>query len=204
MELEERVSELERRLEEMFVRGVILESDPVNKRVVVSYGTTEKPMKTGWLPVKPIRAGKAIVWWWPEVGEGVTVLSPGDLRFGEVFPASYHTERPAPSDDPDLFLVEFGDGSKVSHHRETHLLELVNMGDVEATIEGNVTGLIKGTTTVTCEKSVSVTAKGAIDVTTEQTLTVKSAAAMQLATDADMTLKAGGNMKLEASRIDFN
>lgn len=220
MELEERVSELERRLEEMFVRGVILESDPVNKRVVVSYGTTEKPMKTGWLPVKPIRAGKAIVWWWPEVGEGVTVLSPGDLRFGEVFPASYHTERPAPSDDPDLFLVEFGDGSKVSHHRETHLLELVNMGDVEATIEGNVTGLIKGnldatvegdavtlvkgTATVTCEKSASVTAKGAIDVTTEQTLTVKSAAAMQLATDADMTLKAGGNMKLEASRIDFN
>ncbi|MDF5667829.1 phage baseplate assembly protein V [Vibrio sp. 945] len=220
MDLEERVSELERKLEEVFVRGIIEESNPVERWVVVSYGTEESPMKTGKLPVKPIRSGKAIVWWFPEVGEAVTVISPGDLRFGEVFPGSYYSERPAPSDDPDLFLVEFGDGSKVSHHRGTHKLELINMGDVEATIEGNVTGLIKGNvtailekdltatvkgnTTVNCDKNVSVTAKGAIDVHTDQTLTVKSAGAMSLATDADMDVKAGGNMTFSASRIDFN
>lgn len=220
MDLEERVSELERKLEEVFVRGIIVESNSVERWVVVSYGTEESPMKTGKLPVKPIRSGKAIVWWFPEVGEAVTVISPGDLRFGEVFPGSYYSERPAPSDDPDLFLVEFGDGSKVSHHRGTHKLELINMGDVEATIEGNVTGLIKGNVTATvekdlsatvkgkatvnCDKNVSVTAKGAIDVHTDQTLTVKSAGAMSLATDADMEVKAGGNMKFTASRIDFN
>ncbi|HII4363182.1 hypothetical protein CGG80_22510 [Vibrio parahaemolyticus] len=220
MDLEERVSELERKLEEVFIRGVILESNSIERWVVVSYGTEESPMQTGKLPVKPIRSGKAIVWWFPEVGEAVTVISPGDLRFGEVFPGSYYSERPAPSDDPDLFLVEFGDGSKVSHHRGTHKLELINMGDVEATIEGNVTGTIKGTAnatfekdltatvkgnaTVNCDKTVSVTAKGAIHVHTEQALTVKSAGAMSLATDADMEVKAGGNMKFTASRIDFN
>ncbi|EJB5271369.1 phage baseplate assembly protein V [Vibrio vulnificus] len=220
MDLEERVSELERKLEEVFVRGIIEESNPVERWVVVSYGTEESPMKTGKLPVKPIRSGKAIVWWFPEVGEAVTVISPGDLRFGEVFPGSYYSERPAPSDDPDLFLVEFGDGSKASHHRGTHKLELINMGDVEVTIEGNVTGLIKGNVTaivekditatvkgnatVNCDKNVSVTAKGSIDVHTDQTLTVKSAGAMSLATDADMDVTAGGNMTFSASRIDFN
>ncbi|HCG6617812.1 TPA: phage baseplate assembly protein V [Vibrio parahaemolyticus] len=196
MDLEERVSELERKLEEVFIRGVILESNSIERWVVVSYGTEESPMQTGKLPVKPIRSGKAIVWWFPEVGEAVTVISPGDLRFGEVFPGSYYSERPAPSDDPDLFLVEFGDGSKISHHRGTHKMELLNEGDVVATVKGN--------TTLNCEKQVSVTAKGAIDVHTEQTLTVKSAGAMSLATDADMEVKAGGNMKFTASRIDFN
>ncbi|MBY7933451.1 phage baseplate assembly protein V [Vibrio fluvialis] len=220
MDLEERISELERKLEEVFIRGVIIESNSIERWVVVSYGTEESPMKTGKLPVKPIRSGKAIVWWFPEVGEAVTVISPGDLRFGEVFPGSYYSERPAPSDDPDLFLVEFGDGSKVSHHRGTHKLELVNMGDVEAMIEGNLTGTVKGTTnatfdldvtahvkgnaTVNCDKDVSVTAKGAIDVQTNQTLTVQSAGAMSLSTDANMELKAVGSMKLTASRIDFN
>ncbi|MFA0266835.1 phage baseplate assembly protein V [Vibrio cyclitrophicus] len=204
MDLEERVSELERKLEEVFVRGIIEESNPVERWVVVSYGTEESPMKTGKLPVKPIRSGEAIVWWFPEVGEAVTVISPGDLRFGEVFPGSYYSERPAPSDDPDLFLVEFGDGSKISHHRGTHKLVLINMGDVTATVEGDVAVAVKGNTTVNCDKNVSVTAKGAIDVHTDQTLTVKSAGAMSLSTDADMEVKAGGNMKFTASRIDFN
>ncbi|MDG2757481.1 phage baseplate assembly protein V, partial [Vibrio parahaemolyticus] len=171
MDLEERVSELERKLEEVFIRGVILESNSIERWVVVSYGTEESPMQTGKLPVKPIRSGKAIVWWFPEVGEAVTVISPGDLRFGEVFPGSYYSERPAPSDDPDLFLVEFGDGSKVSHHRGTHKLELINMGDVEATIEGNVTGLVKGDVTATVEGSVTGLVKGDVTATVEGSVT---------------------------------
>ncbi|MCC3798260.1 phage baseplate assembly protein V [Vibrio parahaemolyticus] len=168
MELDERISELERKFEEFFVRGIIVESNSVERWVIVSYGADENPMTTGRLPVKPFRSGKAIVWWFPEVGEAVTVISPGDLRFGEVFPGSYYSERPAPSDDPDLFLVEFGDGSKISHHRGTHKLELINMGDVEATIEGNVTGLIKGDVTATVEGNLTGTVKGTTNATFEQ------------------------------------
>ncbi|HAS6073717.1 TPA: phage baseplate assembly protein V [Vibrio vulnificus] len=171
MELDERISELERKFEEFFVRGIIVESNSVERWVIVSYGADENPMTTGRLPVKPFRSGKAIVWWFPEVGEAVTVISPGDLRFGEVFPGSYYSERPAPSDDPDLFLVEFGDGSKISHHRGTHKLELINMGDVEATIEGNVTGLIKGDVTATVEGNLTGTVKGTTNATFEQNVT---------------------------------
>ncbi|NAX31980.1 phage baseplate assembly protein V [Vibrio sp. V37_P2S8PM304] len=128
MDLEQRVSELERKLEEVFVRGIIVESNSSERWVVVSYGDEDNPMTTGKLPVKPIRSGKAVVWWFPEEGEAVTVISPGDLRFGEVFPGSYYSERPAPSDDPELFLVEFGDGSKVSHHRGTQQMDIDNVG----------------------------------------------------------------------------
>ncbi|MFZ6043731.1 phage baseplate assembly protein V [Vibrio natriegens] len=212
MDLEERVSELERKLEEVFIRGVILESNSIERWVVVSYGTEESPMQTGKLPVKPIRSGKAIVWWFPEVGEAVTVISPGDLRFGEVFPGSYYSERPAPSDDPDLFLVEFGDGSKISHHRGTHKLELINMGDVEATIEGNVTGLVKGDVAVTVEGNLTGTVKGTTNATFDQDVTahvkgnatvncdkavsVTAKGPIDVQTNQTLTVKSAGAMSL--------
>lgn len=200
MDLEERVSELERKLEEVFIRGVILESNSIERWVVVSYGTEESPMQTGKLPVKPIRSGKAIVWWFPEVGEAVTVISPGDLRFGEVFPGSYYSERPAPSDDPDLFLVEFGDGSKVSHHRGTHKLELINMGDVEATIEGNVTGLVKGDVTATVEGSVTGLVKGDVAVTVEGNLTGTVKGTTNATFDQDVTAHVKGNATVNCDK----
>ncbi|EOS8341149.1 phage baseplate assembly protein V [Vibrio parahaemolyticus] len=212
MDLEERVSELERKLEEVFIRGVILESNSIERWVVVSYGTEESPMQTGKLPVKPIRSGKATVWWFPEVGEAVTVISPGDLRFGEVFPGSYYSERPAPSDDPDLFLVEFGDGSQVSHHRGTHKLELINMGDVEATIEGNVTGLVKGDVAVTVEGNLTGTVKGTTNATFDQDVTahvkgnatvncdkavsVTAKGPIDVQTNQTLTVKSAGAMSL--------
>ncbi len=200
MDLEERVSELERKLEEVFIRGVILESNSIERWVVVSYGTEESPMQTGKLPVKPIRSGKAIVWWFPEVGEAVTVISPGDLRFGEVFPGSYYSERPAPSDDPDLFLVEFGDGSKVSHHRGTHKLELINMGDVEATIQGNVTGLVKGDVTATVEGSVTGLVKGDVAVTVEGNLTGTVKGTTNATFDQDVTAHVKGNATVNCDK----
>ncbi|MEL7401723.1 MAG: phage baseplate assembly protein V, partial [Pseudomonadota bacterium] len=158
------------------------------------------PMQTGKLPVKPIRSGKAIVWWFPEVGEAVTVISPGDLRFGEVFPGSYYSERPAPSDDPDLFLVEFGDGSKVSHHRGTHKLELINMGDVEATIEGNVTGLVKGDVTATVEGSVTGLVKGDVAVTVEGNLTGTVKGTTNATFDQDVTAHVKGNATVNCDK----
>ena len=50
---------------------------------------------------------------------------------GEVYPGSYHVDRPAPSDNPSMFLVEFGDGSSVEHDRESHVLKIVNVGDMD-------------------------------------------------------------------------
>lgn len=130
MDVEARIAELERRLDESFVRGKICDVDPGAWRVRVAYGTDDAPQKTAWLPVKPIRSGKAIVWWFPEVDEGVTVLSPGDLRLGEVWPGSYYSDRPPPTTNPDEFHVEFGDGSYIIQNRARKSLTIVNAGDV--------------------------------------------------------------------------
>lgn len=134
--LEERVSELERQFAQSYVRGKVSEIDPDNWCVKVAYGTDEKPMFTAWLPVKPIRSGKAVVWWFPEADEGVTVLSPGDLRLGEVWPGSYHNDRPPPTTNPNELFIAFGDGSKVVHNRESHQLDVMNEGDLTIYAKG--------------------------------------------------------------------
>ncbi len=155
-EILQRINDLERAVSETVVRGKISEIDPNKQLVRVAYGSAEKPMLTAWLPVKPLRSGKAIVWWFPEIGEGVTVISPGNLLLGEVYPGSYHGEFPAPSNNPELFLVEFGDGSKVSHDRENGKLTVVNVGDVEITTQQNLTINTTGNATVNAEKKVSI------------------------------------------------
>jgi phage baseplate assembly protein V len=137
MDVLQRLEELERRVAQMVVRGTIAEVDPVNVVARVQYGPG---MTTGWLPWKPIRTGKAIVWWCPEVGEGATVISEGDLALGEILPGSYHKDFVAPSSDPDLFLVQYGDGGSVSYDRKAHLhrLDLPAGGRAEVVAPGGV------------------------------------------------------------------
>lgn len=154
-----RIEELERRVGQMVIRGKIAEVDPAKHVARVAYGPKGKQL-TGWLQWKPMRTGKAITWWCPEVGEGVTVISEGDLALGEILPGSYHAEFPAPSDNPDEYLVHFGDGSKVSHNRSTHKLEVVNVGDVNITTQQNITVTSTGTATVDAGEDVNVKCKG--------------------------------------------
>lgn len=136
-----RIGELERRQNQMVVRGKVAELDAKKQRVKVSYGVG---LVSGWLPWKPLRAGKAVVWWCPEVGEGVTVISGGDVSLGEVFPGSYHDDFPAPSDDPDVFHVNFGDDSTIEYNRSSHTLDVVIKGDVKAEVEGKTELTAKG------------------------------------------------------------
>lgn len=159
-ELFKRVEELERRVGQMVVRGKIKEVDLDKALARVEYGPEQV---TAWLPWKPIRTGKAIVWWSPEVGEGVTVISEGDLTLGEIFPGSYHKDFAAPSNDPDLFLIEFGDGSKVAHNRASHKLDVVNVGDVEITTQQDIT-VNSINATLNCEKNANVEAGGNVVV----------------------------------------
>lgn len=143
MDVLQRLEELERRMGQMVVRGKISAVDPASGRVKVEYGPN---MATGWLEWKPIRTGKAMIWWAPEVGEGATVISEGDLSLGEVLPGSYHKDFSAPSMDPDLFLIQYGDGGSTSYDRKAHMhrldlpaggrAEVVAPGGVQITAEG--------------------------------------------------------------------
>lgn len=163
-ELFQRLEELERRVSQMVVRGKIKEVDAAKALAKVEYG---KGLATGWLPWKPIRTGKAIVWWMPEVGEGVTVISEGDLVLGEIFPGSYHAGFKAPSDDPDLFLVQFGDGSEISHNRSNGTLTVINKGDINVTTDKNLTVNANNNVNVICENATVDATKTTINSETE-------------------------------------
>lgn len=152
MDVLQRLEELERRVAQMVVRGKIVEVDPAKHVARVEYGPG---MTTGWLQWKPLRTGKAIVWWCPEVGEGVTVISEGDLALGEILPGSYHKDFTAPSSDPDLFLIQYGDGGSTSYDRKAHMhrldlpaggrAEVVAPGGMKITADTEIVGTLRVT-----------------------------------------------------------
>lgn len=152
LSIHQRLEALERALAQMVIRGKVEEIDFEKKRARVRYSPEQV---TGWLPWKPIRAGKAIIWWPLEVGEAVTVISPGDLSLGEIFPSSYQTTFPAPSDDPDLFLVQFDDQSSLSYQRidKKLIATLPDGGTTLLTSPGGITlvgdTVIDGNVTIT-------------------------------------------------------
>lgn len=167
LSVNQRLEALERQLAQLVVRGKVEEIDFANQRARVRYG---KDQVTGWLKWKPLRAGKAIIWWPLEVGEAVTVISPGDLSLGEIFPSSYQNDYPAPSADPDLFMLQFDEGAFISYQRvEKKLIaQLPDDGTTEVSSKGGIkligdteiVGNVKVTETVTVDGTTH--SKGAV------------------------------------------
>lgn len=163
----QRIEELERRLAQMVVDGKVCEVDHDKHHVKVCYGNPEsdKPLTTGWLKWDGIRAGKAKVWWPLEVGEAVTVLSPGDLSQGRIIASHYQADSPAQSNDPDLFQINFDDESTVSYHRankEFKLLlpagantQIVTDGGLDITGNTKITGNLHVTGTTHSDDAIT-------------------------------------------------
>lgn len=109
-----RLEAVERKLKKINIRGTVSEKNSsmgAGGCVRVLYGDNQL---SDWLPVKPVRSGVASIWWFPDVGEGVTVT---DIEVGEVLPGSYTSSMPPPTRDPDVIYIDFGDGGFVTHNR---------------------------------------------------------------------------------------
>ncbi|MGL5285675.1 MAG: phage baseplate assembly protein V [Aeromonas sp.] len=151
----ERLEALERRIDQMVVRGTIEEVDCASHRVRVRYGPDSV---TDWLEWKPVRSGLVTIWSPPQKGEGCTIISDGDLNRGEVLLGSYHNAMPSPSSDPDETVIVWADGSVLRYNMGSHVMTLEVVGDVNVKVEGNVaatvgknmTANIKGNATVDC------------------------------------------------------
>ena len=183
-----RLEALERRSHQMVVRGTISEVDPEKALAKVQWGPNQF---TGWLPWKPARTGSAIVWWCPEVGEGVTVISDGDLARGEILPGSYTTANAAPSTNPNVFMVQFGDGAVISYDRENHALvaTLPDEGTTALTSPGGIT--LTGNTKIV----------GTLDVSDNATVKGTTHSVGALSCDSDVS-DSTGNM--QAMRDTYN
>lgn len=162
--IEFRLTELERRLANVVRHGVIAEADYNAARVRVQYATDESgnPVITSWLPWQTRRAGAAIEWWAPEVGEQVTVLSPsGEFSQGVVLPALFSTAHPAPSADPKVRRTNYGDGSFVEYDENSHKMTVtVNGGDTVLNTTGNLDAVVGGNADVMAGGHANVTANG--------------------------------------------
>ncbi|RDH41545.1 phage baseplate assembly protein V [Zooshikella ganghwensis] len=123
----------------------------------VEYGAEGQHQVTGWLPWKPSRTGKTVTWSCPNVGEGVTVISEGDLGLGEILLGSYYDQFPAPSTNPDVHLTQYADNAMAQYNQANHAYQLVLPGN------GTVNIVAKGGITITGD----VTVNGNIKATQE-------------------------------------
>lgn len=120
LDLLRRVATLERRLADMVVEGVVHQVQAKPYRVKVNFGTGDEPQLSNWLAVGAERAATGNSWWPLEVGEAVTIISPGGkLERGRVLRGRYSEEHPPASTDLNLVKFEFGDGGYFQYSRST-------------------------------------------------------------------------------------
>lgn len=154
-DIETRLTDIERRMARMIQTGVIIEADYDAARVKVAVDERE----SGWLPWATRRAGDDVDWWAPEVGEQVDLLCPnGELPGARVIPAFYSDQVPAPSNDPDERVIQFGNGTTVTHHRKNNTLAINTPGTVDLVAGGSVS--IKSGADLAIEASGAVTING--------------------------------------------
>lgn len=137
--VEERLSDIERRLKTLILHGKISEVNYAQARVRVDLG--EGSDATGWLPWYTARAnGADISWDAPAVGECVSVFCPnGSVHDGRVLPAIYSGSNPAPSDDPRIHQRSFEDEGFIKYDAEQSRYE------IEPPAEGEIRLKVGGT-----------------------------------------------------------
>jgi phage baseplate assembly protein V len=86
------------------------------------------------------RAGDDKVYWPPDVGEQVLILSPGgDDTAGFVLTGIFSNLKPLPEGaGENKFITEFKDGSRIEYDRESHRLKLDIQGDIVITATGDI------------------------------------------------------------------
>lgn len=141
-------------------------SNPVDPLVTVTIGD----LTTAPLPLIVVRAGRVVIWSPPSVGEQVLVLSPeGDTEAGLVLGGLYSSASPAPSASPDLHLIQFADGAKLSYDMAAHHLALLlpDSATAELVAPGGLT--ITGPVSIKGDLSIDGAASATGDVTGQGT-----------------------------------
>lgn len=112
-----------------FIRyGVVAETD--YRKAVIRLDLQDGELLTDWIPWITLRAGGDLVWWAPEVGEVMLVLSPsGELSNAVALPASFSNGN-QPGGRPTVQRAVFHDGTSVIYDREAHTYTIdVQTGD---------------------------------------------------------------------------
>lgn len=162
-------AEILRLLHNLIRLGTIAEVQYQPPRVRVKTGDNE----TDWLHWLPSRAGTTSDWDPPIVGEQVILFSPaGDLAQAIVVAGIYSDHFPAPSDNKNLWLRKFPDGSTVSYDHVGHRLDINIKGDANIHVEKNAK--------IKVDKDLSATVNGNATVQVDQDLTANVGGAAKI------------------------
>ncbi|MGL4504660.1 MAG: phage baseplate assembly protein V [Aeromonas sobria] len=201
MSILDRLEEIERRLEQMVVRGTIAEVDCDSQRVRVQYG---EDSVSDWIVWKPVRSGQVTIWSPPQVGEGVTVISDGDVNRGEAFLGSYHSSMPPPSKDPDDVVMKMPDGTVFTYNHKAHKLHIEVKGETVIDVSGNLTATAGGDLVAEAKGSARVKAGGEAMVEAKGAATVKGASVVLAgASGVSMSGGGGGNMSCGSGGVQL-
>ena len=160
-------SALERKQGNQIRLGTVAELDLGAGRCRVDTGE----IKTDFLPWLVPRAGKAIEWSAPAIGEQVLLLSPeGDMHGAVVLRGIYSDAFPPPSSSESAHLVTFPDGAIIQYDDASHALtailpaggSAVITADAGVTINGPLT--VNGDTEINGDAQISGTATAEVDV----------------------------------------
>lgn len=115
------INELLRLLLNLIRTGTVTEVDTDNWLCRVQTGELE----TNWIRWLTTRAGDAVTWWAPSVGEQVLLLAiGGDLSTAFVLTGLYSNDRPPPSTDAKSAVTVHPDGARFEYSPETGTLQV--------------------------------------------------------------------------------
>lgn len=132
------VAEADRRIANLIQIGIVTSVDGAGGTARVQIGD----LASTDLPVCPLRAGAATVWWMPSSGEQVVVLAPsGDMARGLILASIFASN--APSADPAVPMIDLRGGDMV-----------IKGGTLRIEADLEITGKIDITGDVTCDADV--------------------------------------------------
>ncbi|WP_039918848.1 phage baseplate assembly protein V [Cellvibrio mixtus] len=130
------LAEILRLLHNLIRLGTVAEVQYQPPRVRVKTGDNE----TDWLHWLNLRAATTADWDPPIEGEQVILFSPaGDLAQAIAVTGIYSDQFPAPSDNKNLWLRKFPDGSTFSYDHAENRLDIKIKGDANIHVEKNAT-----------------------------------------------------------------
>lgn len=128
-------AEVFRALQNLIRVGTVSDADYGSARVRVAIGD----LVTGWLPWMTSRAGDAVDWWAPSVGEQVIVLSPGgDLAQGFVLHSLYQASKKSAETDPKVRKVTYPDGTVIEYDATAKDLKVTTSGTINVISTGDI------------------------------------------------------------------
>ena len=128
-------TEHDRLISDIICLGLIEEIDHPTKQLKVRSKTL-----SGWLPW-PTEMGRNYRRWRPlRVGQQVILGSQsGDLSQAVIIGMLYTESLDAPTDDPDIDLIQFENGASVSHNITSGVMKVICKGDLTLDVAGTLT-----------------------------------------------------------------